>query len=356
MGETPENQGFRSIKRISEPYFLKRALRGEEFGDDFSIDKLLFVAIHAVLLESGFVGFDSVSGLRVDLFHILQEQQPLKSFTTSVSYTLPELLDNDNVIDSVALKFRTLGHFVIVYGSMVGGKSLVHKLRLDKCEFVPAIGSIWAPWDENDPMYENDSYTENLVSELWRIVKDQLAFPLLIDLCVKTGLLLPPCFMSLPPELKFKILESLHGLDIARMACVCKDMRHLSSDNNLWRKKVGEEFGAASGVRRITNWKKQFASSLADKKKPKTLGSYTPRYNIPNEPYPIGFPRHLRHYPLAIPPHHRRHPHHHHQHQFGGGGGIIDEYWLPGPFPPQLLMQQNFPSSYNVVGFMNAWP
>jgi F-box protein 7 len=52
-------------------------------------------------------------------------------------------------------------------------------------------------------------------------VKDGLVFPLLIDLCKKTGLCPPSCFMRLPADLKFKILESLHGVNLTRVECVC---------------------------------------------------------------------------------------------------------------------------------------
>ncbi|VVA95780.1 unnamed protein product [Arabis nemorensis] len=49
------------------------------------------------------------------------------------------------------------------------------------------------------------------VFAFWRMVKDKDDFviPLLLDLYDKAGLELPPCLMSLPTELKLKILESL---------------------------------------------------------------------------------------------------------------------------------------------------
>lgn len=42
-------------------------------------------------------------------------------------------------------------------------------------------------------------------------MNDRLALPLLMDLCDKGGLNLPPCFMSLPMELKLLIFEYLPG-------------------------------------------------------------------------------------------------------------------------------------------------
>ncbi|RZC62718.1 hypothetical protein C5167_024480 [Papaver somniferum] len=68
---------------------------------------------------------------------------------------------------------------------------------------------------------------EGNIFELWKIAKDKLALPLLIDLCEKTGLSLPPCFTLLPTELTLKVLESLSGVDIAKVACVSSELKYL---------------------------------------------------------------------------------------------------------------------------------
>ncbi|XP_024625931.2 putative F-box protein At1g23770 [Medicago truncatula] len=134
----------------STPNFVKRVLR-EALGDDVSDFKLLVFAVHAFILESGFVRVDHVS-------------------------------------------------------------------------------------DE--------------VLELWKIVNDRLAFPLLIDLCDKAGLILPPCFMSLPMELKLVIFEYLPGDDLAKVCCTCSKLQYLASNDELWKKKFEEEFGqSVNGMR-----------------------------------------------------------------------------------------------------------
>ncbi|KAL1211921.1 F-box protein SKIP22 [Cardamine amara subsp. amara] len=43
--------------------------------------------------------------------------------------------------------------------------------------------------------------------------------------------------IHIPTELKMKILESLPGVDIARVSCVCSEYRDLASDNSLWKQK-----------------------------------------------------------------------------------------------------------------------
>ncbi|KAF2294309.1 hypothetical protein GH714_009136 [Hevea brasiliensis] len=233
------------------------------------------------------------------LKRVLREELSSMSFTTSVSYTLPELLLDDTVTESVILRVR---------------------------------------------MNENDGssryYPENEVFELWKIVKDQLALPLLIDLCEKTGLGLPPCLVRLPADLKLRILESLPGVDIARMACVSKEMRYMSSNNDLWKKKFTEEFGTGAGSQGKTNWKARFASSWELKKKRKRQHLFRriplPFY-IVSEPGPDPF-----HGPLPMV------------------GGDYDR--LPGlgvPFPcgqpgrafPRFRTRRNFSPNCNLGGF-----
>ncbi|KAK5770518.1 F-box protein SKIP22-like [Gossypium arboreum] len=263
--ETMDIDASALSERLSEPYFLRKVL-GEELGDSGCIHKLLAISVHAVLLESGFVGIDPISGLRTDRFH-LPDEFP---FPVSFHYSLPELL-RSNLTDDVVLKFQTLGHFFQVYGSLFKGSSL-YKLSLDETRFAPTLNLVWENCDKNVAMNDKKdgsfvSYPESEVFEFWKIVKDGLALPLLIDLCDKTGLALPVCLIRLPAELKVKILELLPGADIAKMECVCSEMRYLASNNDLWKQKFKEEFGCTSGTVAMGNWKKMFISCWESRKK-----------------------------------------------------------------------------------------
>jgi hypothetical protein len=135
-----------------------------------------------------------------------------------------------------------------------------------------SVDFVWAD-GKNDGMNENDRssmlYLENENFELWKIVKDGLVLPLLIDICKKVGLFLPPCLMRLPTELKLKILESLAAIDIAKMESVSSEMQCLSSNNDPWQQKFVEEFGDGTGALGTVNWKEQFASYWENKKKRK---------------------------------------------------------------------------------------
>ncbi|KAK8529821.1 hypothetical protein V6N13_102717 [Hibiscus sabdariffa] len=234
---------------------------------------LLAFAVHEVLLDMGFVLFDPVSGLETDRFYLpFQWYSPV-----SFSYSLPKLLcveddSGPNLTDYVVLKFQTLGRFLQVFGSLVKGDLGLHRLSLDEDRY-------WVLLTEHRSknVYKNgfyNSYLEKGVSNFWKIVKDELVLPLLIDLSYATGLSLPACLISLPFSLKLSILEFLPGVDIARMACVCSEMRNAASIDDLWKRKVEEEFGDGLRVRRNPNWKRMFRKTWRrSRKKRKRLST-----------------------------------------------------------------------------------
>lgn len=284
-------------KKFYERCFLRRILRAE-LGDYGGDHRLLVIAVHAVLLESGFVAFDSVSGIRIDRFH-LPDVWPSNAFTMSLCYTLPELLGNSNgyvanVPESVVLKFQSLGHFVNIYGSLATGGSGLYRVSLNENRFAPAISL--ANSDSIDIINEEDGYPESEVFEFWKTVKDGLALPLLIDLCERAGLVPPPCFMRLPAELKLKVLESLPGVDLAKVGCVCSELRYLSSNNELWKVKYEEVFGRAD--QGSIQWKDRFAWE-SNKKRKREPG---PWRGLPRVDRGFYFPVRRGPNPFGIPP------------------------------------------------------
>lgn len=125
----------------SVPFFLMRVLR-EALLEDRSNHKLLVIAVRAVLLGSGFIQYNSVSGIRVDRFRF-SDAWPTTSFTMSFTYTLPEILQNQtngqNGIDGIALKFRNVGPCVNVHGSLTSGGSGPCSAHLYSKKFGPII-------------------------------------------------------------------------------------------------------------------------------------------------------------------------------------------------------------------------
>ncbi|CAL9216089.1 unnamed protein product [Arabidopsis halleri] len=236
-------------KRLSEPFFLKNVLL-EKSGDTSELTTLA-LSVHAVMLESGFVLFDSGS----DRFNFSKEL-----LTVSLRYTLPELIKSEdtNTIESVTVKFQNLGPVVVVYGTVGGSSGRVH-MNLDKRRFVPVIDLVM------DTLKSDEGGSLGIYREVfmfWRMVKDCLVIPLLIGICDKAGLESPPCLMRLPSELKLKILELLPGVSIGNMACVCTEMRYLASDNDLWKQKCLEEVDnfAVTEAGDSVNWKARFAT------------------------------------------------------------------------------------------------
>ncbi|CAN0920811.1 Putative F-box protein At1g23770 [Linum grandiflorum] len=247
--------------RFSEQSSLRKVLRQELGENSISCHNLLVTAVHAVLLDSGFVRLDQTQQL-----HLAEKCPSVSSaFTKSISYTLPEILGQDK--GSIVLKFETVNLFFNVSGSLDKNGSRVHRLRLNKNAFAPNIYMMMGETENNEcACYENE------VSEFWRIVKDGVCFPLLIDLCEMAGLSLPSCFMILPADTKTSILKLLPGVSIARMECVSSEMWHLSSDDDeLWRHKFREEFGSEAETDLAAgNWKSRFASQVELSKKRRT--------------------------------------------------------------------------------------
>ncbi|OVA01184.1 F-box domain [Macleaya cordata] len=269
-----ENPNVVVEKISSVPCFLKKVLK-EEVSNIEGDYKLSIIAVHAVFLESGFVAFDSVKKKKIDGFQ-LPEGWATKSTTLSVKYTVQDLLGSgSDEVETVSLVFQTLGKFVNVYGSLSRKGKDLYRLCLDKSQFVPSINFVWLNCDSTDAMDLEDesssnskSSHESKVFEFWKIAKDGLALPLLIDLCDKTGLASPPCFTLLPTDLKLRILEFLPGVDIARLGCVSSELKYLSSNNDLWKQKVEKEF-EQSDIERVQNehWKERFVACWEVKKR-----------------------------------------------------------------------------------------
>lgn len=253
-------------KSFSVPGFLRKVFT-EELGNDSGLNhKLLAIAVRAVLLESGFLEIDPVSKtLRGNNTFNIQQNWYLTSF----HFTLPDLITTGNT-ETVKIKFQSLGKFCKVYGSLVNG--IVHSVLLDEDKLVPFLNVVWANCGQvfetiGDNNRVSTIQPEQEVFEFWRKTKDGLALPLLIDLCEKTGLELPPCFIQLPTELKLKILDSVSGVDIANVSCVCSELRYLASSDELWKQKYIAEFGnyIVSGNER--GYKERFAKAWESRKR-----------------------------------------------------------------------------------------
>ncbi|XP_056168058.1 F-box protein SKIP22-like [Syzygium oleosum] len=232
------------------------------------------MAVHAVMQESCFVALDPpATGMPA--------ADRLCRNPVSLRYSLPELVARSqglNMPESVTLTFQSPGHFITVYGSLANANlglprvlaGLPRVCCLDMRSFAPTVElmRMWAKGDDNNDMEADEdggfwcSYPVKRMFEFWRIVKDYLALPLLLDLAESVGLSLPSYFTCLPTELKLKIFESLSGVDLARVGCVCSELRYLTSSNDLWKQKYMDEFKRKSRESQgMIDWKQRFARS-----------------------------------------------------------------------------------------------
>ncbi|KAI5592157.1 hypothetical protein BDE02_04G133300 [Populus trichocarpa] len=191
------------------------------------------IATHAILLEFGFIAFDLKSGMKVDQF---RPPTDLSSNAFTMWYTLPGLLLPENVVaESIYVKVQYCSEDIVnVCGSLTKGGSDIHRVCLNGKGFGRTINLLRANCERNSLMNDND---KNEDRQLEKVLKDGLALPLLIDLCEKTGMALPPCFDRLPRELKLKIMGLLSLVDVGRMECVCSELRFLSRATRLiWQR------------------------------------------------------------------------------------------------------------------------
>ncbi|XP_057527398.1 putative F-box protein At1g23770 [Amaranthus tricolor] len=291
--------------KFSVPNFLKKVFVKEVGNSAVNCGnhKLLVFAVHAVLLESGFVAYDPVLRRKVEGFH-LSEEWPSLAFGMTLHYTLPEVSESE-VVETVVLKFQTLGKFVKIYGFLPNKGFEVHQVCLDEPGLLPALSFVWKMSDHTGDLVEFDSsrklFPNHEIFEFWRIVKDGLSYPLLIDLCEKTGLAPPSCFMCLPTELKLKILESLPAVGVARVECVCLELRFVASNNELWKMKYEEEFGNGAPSQSECRWKEKFCVTWEIKKKRKRASYckpyqwrdpfwFRPSFPSRRDPNPLGSP------------------------------------------------------------------
>ncbi|GFS42888.1 DHHC-type zinc finger family protein [Actinidia rufa] len=124
---------------------ISRKVFKKEVGEGGSGDhKLLVIAVHAVLLESGFVAFDSITKMKVERFY-LPDEWPRSEFSVSLWYTLHEIINqglSEDGVETVFLKFRSLGKYVNVNGFLTrNGSRLSSNGDLWKQKFVEQFGN-----------------------------------------------------------------------------------------------------------------------------------------------------------------------------------------------------------------------
>ncbi|RWR73934.1 F-box protein SKIP22-like protein [Cinnamomum micranthum f. kanehirae] len=241
------------------PCFLRKVFDAEIENVAGNGDhRLIIIAVHAVFLESGFISVDPATNSAVS-GGCLPKKWASSGPVFSIRYTLPSLAISacNSILDTVTLKFQTLDRFVSIYGCLDSKGSELRRVSVDTVEFAPFIDYVYRGYEEEGDL---ETTRKRVFFEFWKIVKDGLSTPLLIALCIKKGLPLPSCFMVLPTDVKLMILELVSAADVAKIGCVCSELKYLSSNDELWKKKFEEEFGMWDGKwgAQVGGWKERF--------------------------------------------------------------------------------------------------
>lgn len=269
-----------NVARASDsiPSILQRILIAEH-GHVRRASDLLVLAVHAVMLETGFIVIDG-----------MEEGYTLpggwsNGGIANICYTLQGIQESGNNVGNVVLKSLTLGNNVVVYGTLTGVSLQPRKLSMLSSKHL--IGNAVA---EDDLL---SSFSD--LFELWKCAKDELSLPLLAAMCEMAGLPPPSSFLVMPTELKMKILERLSALDLAKVGGSCSELRHLSANDELWKKLFLEEFGNQPGAEKLPTfqgWKSAYAVRFLERKRTfeRRVQSHRPIYGISTRFVPR-FPR-----------------------------------------------------------------
>uniref|UniRef100_A0A0D9VRK4 BHLH domain-containing protein n=1 Tax=Leersia perrieri TaxID=77586 RepID=A0A0D9VRK4_9ORYZ len=261
---------------------MKREMENAGVADGTVIYRLA-VALHAALIDSGFLSANAV-GSRLQLPY---DWASGSSIPVSVKYTLPELVAELPAVEEgmvAVLNYSLMGNYMMIYGYVPGVKPEVQRLCLELPKLAPLL------YLDSDEVSASE---EREIHGLWRMLKDEICLPLMILLCRLNNLSFPPCLMALPGDVKAKVLEFVPGVNLARVQCTCKELRDLAADDNLWKKKCEMEFNAqGEGSRVSRNWKERFVAAwkVSANKRPRMLSPRFLNYGWGNPYSPHGFP------------------------------------------------------------------
>uniref|UniRef100_A0A7N0TMU0 F-box domain-containing protein n=1 Tax=Kalanchoe fedtschenkoi TaxID=63787 RepID=A0A7N0TMU0_KALFE len=231
---------------------------------------LLVAAVNAVLVDSGLARLDVDTGEPVRGIQLPGPQGP-PGMECFLRYTLDKMAgsskSNSALPQIIIVKVYQLGSRFIAACRSLDDPCYAVKLEEPSgwhyaVKMAMALSESRggrADDDDND-MLLNVLHQEDLF-EFYKDLKDKLAMPILIELCETAGLRRTPCLTRLPIELKLKIFVLVRAADLAKLACVCRELREVASDNSLWRIKFAQVFEDAGGSGNI-HWKQRFVNTF----------------------------------------------------------------------------------------------
>lgn len=286
---SPINQSARPMDVDADPVVVKASdnilgflveLMNTETGEDAGILGRVVMLTHAALLDTSFTLLNG-SGSN------LPRGWASQASSLCLKYTISDFVDQVQAINEkvAVLKFSVLGNLVTIYGYVDGAKPDLYRFCFDLAKVAPLFSLDLNSLSKSE---------EEKLMEIFRGVKDKVSLPLMIDLCLKNGLLLPPCFMFLSIDMKSKILDLLPGVDAVRVGSTCKEMRNLSLDENMWRQKMEREFSSSLNNNKVLGagrWREKYKRAYIDKKS--ALRFKATQYWLQSDPaWPFGLGQH----------------------------------------------------------------
>eukprot|EP00897_Mesotaenium_endlicherianum_P008738 jgi/Mesen1/7893/ME000420S07035 len=273
---------------------LQRALAVE--GEGLTDAQVLVVAVHALMLETGFVpaaylsqshlglpsGWRAGAGGPITLAYRLPPQPPQGGPASGPG----EAADGGRSGLECVVTCQTLGKFLVVYGAVSGpaggtaSPEPVLRVCLPDTYAAGTRAAHGGPSSsggggrgaaehargggQSKRARDGSAHARNSVMELWREVKDQLALPLFAALCRRAGRSAPTSLLALPAEVRAMVLEGLPPRALAMLACVCSEFHVAAASDSLWRALYWREFGfeviPANPPGRAATWKAAFAA------------------------------------------------------------------------------------------------
>ncbi|XP_036067243.1 F-box only protein 7-like [Oryzias melastigma] len=233
------------------------------------------VAAHTLLLEAGFTpqgcelkAAQMPAGWRSGATYRLQYTHPLCG---SSSASVVGVVMGPQLVINAAL-------------TVLENVALVRKLQLTASSFVTEewAGSAAAAFKD--------------LRKLSRLVKDQLAYPLIA--AAREAAALPWAFglQALPPELLLRVLRLLDVRSLVRLSAVCRLLNAAAADSSLWRHLYRRDFpGSGGNGSRDSDWKELYKRSFvfrAESRRRSTAFLVTPPLFDPHifHPVPRPFP------------------------------------------------------------------
>lgn len=145
---------------------------------------------------------------------------------------------------------------IITGGTDLGAKVDLPSIILDISSYFNSLTSCTNKRESAKLIHDlSDDYHGNInavswdlnvkkIRELWNLIKDKIALPILNQIYLSHGIEAPCSFLTLPIDIKTRILSLLEPFDLLALGQVCSELRHQSSDDKLWKPLFHAEFSS----------------------------------------------------------------------------------------------------------------